>query len=122
MDKSIIKRKGRKCKLANMHEIKTVAKNLLQLDEDQFELEGIRSLKTQNIINKVIDKVTTKERDSHIAYLIEVCQGSSFPKINQENSKLEINQNLMKRKAVSPDARSIYSESDFNLLYIKKLP
>ena len=61
MDKLIIKRKGRKCKLANMYEIKTAAKNLLQLDEDQFELKGIRSLKTQNIINKIIDKVTTKK-------------------------------------------------------------
>ena len=111
MNKTTIKNNGRKSKLREMNEAKSLAKTLLQLDEDQFKLEGIKSLKIQKIISRVIDQVSSMEEDpNQIAYLIDVCQGSKLPKINQETdkSRLEIDKNLLKRKAVSPDSRGIY--------------
>ena len=67
------KRKAGKQQRINMGEIKSFAKYLLKLNENQFSLEGIKSQRVQKIISKAIQKQIVKEGASEkIAFLINI--------------------------------------------------
>ena len=73
MDTSKVKRRFMHNRYTDVSNVKSVAKTLLQLKEDQFELENIKSHRINKAIDYIICKEAAKEdSDKGIAFIIKL--------------------------------------------------
>ena len=85
---------------------------LFHLNQDQSRLKRIDSNKFKHFIDNIMHKEAVKMNSKgRVAFLIGILDETNLPKIDPEkiNSKLEIQQTLIKRRAVSPKVVRTYT-------------
>ena len=112
MDASNAKRRPLSKGYTKIKNAKSVAKTLLQLNEDQFELNYIKSRRVKEAIDYIIYKEAAKESSQKgMAFIIKVCKNIQLPEIHTEINKIKLDsKNLeLKKRAKSPDLKDTYT-------------
>ena len=112
MDTSKAKRRLLDKGYTKINDAKLVAKTLLQLNEDQFELENIKSRKVKEAIDFIIHKEAAKENPQKgMAFIIKVCKNFKLPDIHTEINKIKLDSKnlVLKKRAKSPDLKDTYT-------------
>ena len=94
----------------NQYEI-TKKRILHHLTGNQSKLEKVKSKNFSNYMNKVIHKEAANvDSKNGVAFLIKLLHEEKIQKLSPEklNSKLEIRQTLIKRRAISPKVAKTY--------------
>ena len=113
MDPSKAKRKLLSNRYAKTNDAKSFAKHFLPLNEDQFELENIKSQRIKETIDYIINKEAAKENSRKgMAFIIKLYNNKNFPEIHKDINKMrKDSKNLeLKKRAKSPNLKNTYTQ------------
>ena len=112
METSKAKRRLLSNKYAKASDAKSFAKHFLPLNEDQFELENIKSQRIKETIDYIIYKEAAKENSQKgMAFIIKLYNNKNLPEIHSDINKMKLeSKNLeLKKRAKSPDLKDTYT-------------